>query len=416
MVCSTTLKTENLLKHLPHNNGYLIAFSGGADSTALLHLLKDCKNLRAIHINHGIQKEADSWQNHCQRICDQFSVSLITEKAELQDSSENSCRLARYDFFEKHLKHGEILLTGHHASDHIETILLKLIRGTGIKGLCGIEKKRAFFHGHIARPLLDYSPEQLKAYLVKHQINWIEDPSNQENDYKRNAIRNEILPILQRHFPNTVNNISRSADNCQQSLDLINHLCDFSNKHLSTNQCRGLPEHLQSTLIYHWLTHKGLPTPDKKTLKQITHDFLTASASKTPHYKSKYYQIYRWRDALHCIKNFTIIDKDTTYHWQTDCDFTLPNRSGTLRYNGKDQIELTIKFGQTGHKLKTHKHQFNKTVKQLFQDHNIPPWQKMNTPFIFYKGELVSLGYDWSHTQAFKSILQLQMIYFYHIN
>lgn len=417
MVFSATLTTENLLDHFPDKtNGYLIAFSGGADSTALLHLFKNHKNLRAIHINHGIQIEADNWQNHCQYICDQFDIPLIIEKAHLQDHSENSCRLARYDFFKKHLKHGETLLTAHHAGDQAETILLKLLRGTGIKGLCGIEKNRPFYHGHLARPLLDFKPEQLKAYLIKHQINWIEDPSNQESAYKRNAIRNEILPVLQRYFPDTVDHIVRSAENCQQSLDLMSQLGNFNGKHLSLSLCRNLPHHLQPTVIYHWLTDKGLPIPDKKTLKQITHDFLSAPSNRHPHYKNKYYQIYRWQNRLHCIKNFTHVDDTTSYDWHTAGHFELPNHCGKLIYNGNTPIDLIVRFRQTGHKLKTHKHQFNKTVKQLFQDHNIPPWLKANTPFIFYQDELVSLGHDWSHTKAFKSHVKFQICDFYNTN
>jgi tRNA(Ile)-lysidine synthase len=397
MVSSKTLKAENLIASLPQNEGYLIAYSGGADSTALLHIFATLKNVRAIHINHGIQKQALSWQLHCQQTCDRLNIPLIVEQANLADASENSCRIARYDFFEKHLKTNEILLTAHHAEDQAETVLLKLMRGTGIKGLCGMEKCRHFSQGFIARPLLELSKLNLKEYLINNHLEWIEDNSNSDNRYKRNFIRNEIIPNLQNNFTHVIENISRSAANSSQSLDLLNHLVDFKNNWLPINKLKELPQSLQSTLVYHWLSHKNLPTPDKAVLKQITHDFVYAKADKHPHYQNKYYQIYRWQGAIYCIRNFEPINSDLEFQWATEKPFEFPNGCGTLEYKGKKPLNLVIRFNQTGHKLKTHKHQFSKTIKQLFQENKVPSWERQNAPFIYHNNELISLGYDWSH-------------------
>lgn len=409
MVSSKTLKFETLIDNLPENAGYLIAYSGGADSTALLHLCSKLENVRAIHINHGIQSQAQVWQEHCQATCNQLNMPLIVEQANLSDKSENTCRIARYDFFEKHLKPHEILLTAHHSEDQAETILLKLMRGTGIKGLCGMERLRKFSKGYLARPLLDISSLVLKEYLTANNIAWITDISNLDNRYKRNFMRNEIIPSLQSNFTNVVENISRSAKNNSQSLDLLNHLVDFQGKCLAIGKLKNLPPSLQATLLYHWLVHKNLPTPDKSVLNQITQDFIHADIDKHPHYRNKFYQLYRWKQAIYCIKNFDKLDALTEYQWGTEKDFELPNKSGILKYTGSNPLNLVIKFNQTGQKLKTHKHQFCKSIKKLFQENKIPIWERQNTPFIYFENQLVSLGYDWSHTRSLKDLIEFEL-------
>jgi tRNA(Ile)-lysidine synthase len=295
-----------------------------------------------------------------------------------------------------------MLLTAHHAQDQTETILLKLLRGTGIKGLAGMSKLRKFAHGYLARPLLDYSPEILKAYLNQNDISWINDESNYNNDYKRNYLRNNILPFLKQQFTHPIKNINRSAKNSQHSLELLNHLADFQGNCLSIQKLTALPNHLQATMLYHWLSLKNLPTPDTATLKQITDDFIHAAMDKHPHYQNSYYQLYRWQDAVYCIQNFEIIDSESEFAWNTEMPFELPNGCGKLEYTGNKSLNLVIKFKQTGQKIQTHKHAFRKSTKQLLQENKISPWQRQNTPFIYLNKELISLGYDWSNSKEFQ--------------
>ena len=408
MVYSKILTAEALLAEFPATEGYLIAYSGGADSTALLHLMAQLKNVRAIHINHGLQTQADKWQTHCEKTCQQLNISLITEQAQLKNDSESACREARYGFFSKHLKANEMLMTAHHAEDQAETVLLKLMRGTGINGLSGIAAVKKFAQGWIARPLLNINPHDLKAYLINHAMDWIEDPSNQNNQYSRNFLRNDIIPNLQLKFPNVINSINRSAENLQESLSLLNELCDFQSQSLLLTELQKIPDTLQTAYFYQWLSQKDLPLPNRVTLQQLCQDFITAAADKNPHYKNSYYQLLRWKQAIYCIKNYNSIDSNLTFKWYTNEDFEIPNGYGLLKYKGKKPLKFTIKFNQTGQRLETHKHQFSKTVKQLFQENNIPIWERDNTPFIYSQGELVSLGYNWSHQDTFKNSLEFK--------
>lgn len=401
MVSTKTLQVNRLLASLPKCNGYLIAYSGGADSSALLHLFADTANVRAIHINHHLQADASDWQQHCQKTCNDLGIPLIIEQAQLADSSENAARIARYALFNQHLNSNEILLTAHHAQDQSETILLKLLRGTGIKGLCGIAKLQKFAQGYLARPLLGFSPQILKKYLLENKLNWIEDSSNQDSSYKRNYIRNEILPGLLKSFPDGVDNISRSGNNIRQSYQLLQHLLNFDDRYLCIDTLLSVPDKLRTTLFYHWLSSKNLPLPDQKALSQICNDFIHAKKDKNPHFANKYYQLSRWQHAIYCIKPYQQIGVNHSFQWNTSLAFVLPNKSGVLSYVGTQNLNFIIKFNQTGQKLKPANSQCTRPVKKLFQQHKVPPWQRHNTPFIYHNNTLVSLGYSWSHMDKY---------------
>jgi len=134
----------------------------------------------------------------------------------------------------------------------------------------------------------------------------------------------------------------------------------------------------------------------------LCHDFITAGADKNPQYKNHHYQLLRWKQAIYCLKNYRSINSELNFQWQTTEDFDLPNGTGLLKYAAEKPQKFIVKFKQKGQRLKAHKHQFSKTIKQLFQENNIPLWERDNTPFIYHQGELVSLGYEWSHIEDFK--------------
>jgi len=398
MVYSKTLNLDKILNKLPENTGFLVAYSGGSDSTALLHLFSKVKNVRAIHINHGINPAANDWQAHCQDSCKYLNIPLITETYKLPNNSENTCRTARYKSFKKHLNPNEILLTAHHADDQAETILLKLLRGTGISGISGMKEISPFHHGYMARVLLGFSEKDLKDYLRSNNIKWIEDDSNSDNNYRRNYIRNKIIPSITKLWPNAIDNISRSGKNIHNSELLLNYFLDFKTKQLPIDKLTSVPESLQSTLFYHWLSSKNLPAPDKKAIKQLCSDFINSGLDKNPYYKNEFYQLRRWQGAIYCLRNYDVIDSELSFTWNTEKPYKLPNHVGYIQYTGKENLELVIKFNQTGQKLKPIKYSNTKKVKNLFQENNIPTWHKHNTPFVYRDENLVSLGTQWSAT------------------
>ena len=146
------------LTDLPAADKYFLAYSGGMDSGALLHMLSQAPDLvgllTAIHVNHNINHESHKWLQHCQQVCHQLNIPLITASVTPKDSSEASCRHARQEVFKKQLTQNDCLITAHHQNDQIETVLFRLFRGTGLQGMTGISQTNQFDHYTIHRPLL----------------------------------------------------------------------------------------------------------------------------------------------------------------------------------------------------------------------------------------------------------------------
>lgn len=209
-----------------------VALSGGLDSTVLLHLLVRLREreslpaLGAIHVHHGLQAAADAWPAHCRQLCAALGVPLRVEYVQvgIGASLERAAREARYAAFARHLGAGELLLTGQHRDDQAETLLFRLLRGAGVRGLAGMPARRALGRGQLLRPLLGVSRAELQAYAEQQGLRWVEDPSNADSRLARNFLRHEVLPPLARHWPQALQNLARSAVHLREAQDLLDEL------------------------------------------------------------------------------------------------------------------------------------------------------------------------------------------------
>jgi len=225
----------NLLKTLaPWRNArtWHIAFSGGLDSTVLLHLLarlaktQTLPALSAIHIHHGLQAAADAWPEHCQSVCDALGVPLQVVRVQVEPSAslERAARDARYGAFIDATQANEVLLIAQHRDDQAETLLFRLLRGAGVRGLSGMPRERALGRGHLLRPLLDVARAELEAYAQEHQLCWVEDPSNEDRQFSRNYLRHQVLPVIAERWPQAVATMARSAAHLSEAQDLLDDL------------------------------------------------------------------------------------------------------------------------------------------------------------------------------------------------
>ena len=211
---------------------WYVAFSGGLDSTVLLHLLADhARNhaapaLRAIHIHHGLQPAADAWPAHCQSVCDALAIPLQVIHVQVSPgaSLEQAARAARYAAFRQLLGPGDVLFTGQHRDDQAETLLFRLLRGAGLRGLAAMPGQRGLGQGSLARPLLGHPRQQLHDYAQAHQLAWIEDPSNADTRFARNYLRGEVFPHLQQRWPQASQNLARAAEHLGEALGLLDEL------------------------------------------------------------------------------------------------------------------------------------------------------------------------------------------------
>ncbi|PJI51036.1 MAG: tRNA lysidine(34) synthetase TilS [Pseudomonas sp.] len=212
--------------------GWRVAFSGGLDSTVLLHLLAQLARrealppLSAIHVHHGLQAVADGWPEHCQRFCNVLGVPLQVARVQVDGgaSLERAAREARYAAFTASLGEGDCLLTGQHRDDQAETVLFRLFRGAGVRGLSGMAASRRLGAGMLLRPLLGFDREELERYARSHGLSWVEDPSNASDDYDRNYLRNRVLPGIVQRWPSAVETITRSAAHLAEADGLLGEL------------------------------------------------------------------------------------------------------------------------------------------------------------------------------------------------
>jgi tRNA(Ile)-lysidine synthase len=218
-----------LLKQLaPWRNAtaWRIAFSGGLDSTVLLHLLvhlaktESLPALSAIHVHHGLQAVADAWPAHCQLVCDALGVPLQVVRVQVQPgaSLERAARDARYAAFIESTQANEVLMTAQHRDDQAETLLFRLLRGAGVRGLSGMPRQRPLGKGLLLRPLLDVTRAELEAYAAEHRLSWIEDPSNEDRQFSRNYLRHQVCPGL---------TMARSAAHLSEAQGLLDELAQI---------------------------------------------------------------------------------------------------------------------------------------------------------------------------------------------
>ncbi|WP_038436466.1 tRNA lysidine(34) synthetase TilS [Pseudomonas brassicacearum] len=228
------LPTRLLTQLSPWRNAstWRIAFSGGLDSTVLLHLLASLsKNhslptLSAIHVHHGLQAVADTWPDHCRSVCDALGVPLQVVHVQVQPgaSLERAAREARYGAFLAAIHSNEVLLTAQHRDDQAETLLFRLLRGAGVRGLSAMPRRRPLGPGYLLRPLLDVSRAELEAYATQQGLSWIEDPSNDDHRYARNYLRQRVFPVLTEQWPQASMTLARSAAHMSEAQGLLDDL------------------------------------------------------------------------------------------------------------------------------------------------------------------------------------------------
>src|SRR5476651_1393969 len=234
---SIDMSAKLLLNLSPWRNAttWRIAFSGGLDSAVLLHLLAHLAKteslpvLSAIHVHHGLQAVADAWPQHCQSICDALGVPLKIIRVQVKPgaSLERAARDARYDAFRAATRVNEMLLTAQHRDDQAETLLFRLLRGAGVRGLAAMPAQRPLAGGYLVRPLLDVSRADLETYAREQQLTWIEDPSNADSRFSRNYLRHHVFPRLTERWPQAVSTMARSAEHLSEAQGLLDELAQM---------------------------------------------------------------------------------------------------------------------------------------------------------------------------------------------
>ena len=431
----------------------IVAYSGGADSQVLLDLvcqiLKEesratqgteeekqqarVRDLLVCHIHHGLSDNADSWQQFAERECERRGVALKVAKVSLAldsgESIEALAREARYQALTAASEKPALILTGHHIDDQLETMLLALKRGSGVKGLGAMASESDLAQHKLCRPLLSVSRIDIETYATNQHLDWITDESNADSRYDRNFLRNEVIPSLTARWPAFSQAAARSAELCQQNQQLVDELAaqdlasfDFETG-LAIEKLAKLSEARFNNLIRYFLSAKltmprgeAIQMPSQAQLHQL-YQQLNVAEDKVPEVKLGNVWARRYKGQLFFTPSFADVSGFTAEIRVTDLasnaqTVELPDGLGKLMFtklqvpdslnNATKENEkptslvieipgsvkkLVIQFSHHNPKILPDYRAHSRSMKKVLQELNIAPWQRKRMPFVFANPE-----------------------------
>ncbi len=406
---------------LPASEAVVIALSGGMDSVTLAHALcrlRDAERLpfsiKALHIHHGLDIDADAWADFCERFCQvhaiplrQVQVTIPAAGVEARGGPEDAARRARYRAFADELLAGEVLLLAHHLDDQIETHLLRLMRGAGAAALSGMPRCRPLAAGHLFRPLLQFSREQLHAYASECDLDWVEDSSNRDARFDRNFLRQRVLPLLGERWPNYRDSWSKSLQLLQESGRLASELAaaDLSavatenRAVLSLSQLMDLSAYRRRNVLRFWLEGLGLKGLGWNRLQQLDRQLSASASDSQLRVDGEGYQLRRYRQALWALPAIQEIDRTARLDWDILAGDTLmlPQNGRLIAARGAGggisaqfATSLQVRYRQGGEACQLLGRP-GKSLKKILQEYGMPPWQRDRVPLLYCAEELAAI-------------------------
>ncbi|SMF05524.1 tRNA(Ile)-lysidine synthase [Alteromonadaceae bacterium Bs31] len=415
---------QALIERAEQLKGYrrvFLGFSGGLDSTVLLHQLKSLglNNLVAVHVNHQLMPEADGWEQHCASIAASWACDFESRKVQLGNTGggvEEAARSARYKVFSECVTQQDVLLTAHHADDQAETLLFRLFRGSGLKGLAAVRAQTSLKMDKVSfevlRPFLHCSREQILDYARAHHLSWIDDSSNNDQHFDRNYLRHSLLPLVQKKWPGVCSKLATSASLLAESDALLDDYLagDFS-------QCEARKERLgesinlqvfqqfswtkQKHLLRYWLAQNHYLLPEQKHMVEVQ-KMLRASADATPDVSWGRQEggcsLKRFKQRLYLLPRVDLSQQGRSFEWHTSEPLALGNVSslaGEVTESGIAPGQYRIKFREGGERCRPEFRDRSQTLKKLLQELGLEPWLRDCVPLIYKGAELVAVADLW---------------------
>ena len=431
-----------------------IAYSGGLDSTVLLHLSARYAQaqgiaISAVHIHHGLSDCADDWQQHCQAQCQILGVDFkaIAVSVKCQGKGlEAQAREARYDALALYMEQScqykrPLLLTGQHQDDQVETFLLQLKRGAGSKGLAAMPAIKTFYpqllsDGFLLRPLLSVTQKQLQQYAVAKQMVWVDDKSNQDIRIDRNFLRHQVIPMLNQRFAGFDKAVCRSIAHIAAQQQLVEQLAAVDWQSCQSvgldTQTHGLqvPALLElnplrrNNVLRYWLEQQGATMPSERILQRIVDEVLGARFDAAPLVCWQHYQVRRFKgqlflthqgcdqsgvncqlnpwlgahqllaqdnQVLGCLTFEVECEVESEVESEVECKKTAPG----LRPPNADE-QVSIRYAPKGqfNRITCQRYGYSHRQKlgELFKHYQIPPWRRTRTPLVYYNEQLVAVA------------------------
>ena len=409
------------LKALPSVKRYMVAFSGGLDSAVLLHSLANSSEalntcVEAVHVHHGLQAESSAWLGHCKRICRRYTVPIrilsVNAHPSPGESPEAAARQARYEALRQLVGADACLLTAHHQDDQAETLLLQLLRGAGSAGLAAMPKITRFGAGWHARPLLGFTRTELEAYARDHRLSWVVDPSNRNLCYDRNVNRHRVFPALKQRWPSAAQTLTRAAAHQVAATSMMAELAGIDLRAaegtrtdtLSAGAVRKLSSPRQFNMLRAWINARRLPLPTSRQLIRIREDVVYGRWDGVPCVHWPGAEIRRYRDDLYAMLPLPEHNPRQVLLWNPTETLRLTKlgielnaaqlKSMGLSWAG-DQQPVTIRFRTGGERCKPQGSGHHRSLKKLFQEAGVPPWERNRIPLIYVGDRLIAVVGLW---------------------
>jgi tRNA(Ile)-lysidine synthase len=420
---SVVFSPEHLLhalSRLPGAERYWVAYSGGMDSTVLLHALNALRDalsadLGALHVDHGLSSAAGAWRCHCRDTCARLGLEFRDLRVDAVpgpgESPEAAARHARYRALAKQIGPGEALVTAHHRDDQAETLLLQLLRGAGPRGLSAMPAHAPFAGGFLLRPLLTYPRSALEAYAEQGGLEWIQDQSNFDVGFDRNFLRHRVVPLLRQRWPSLDRTLARAAEHQAEAARLNDELAVLdarsalgpargSQRTLRTSVLQELGAARARNLLRHWLRQEGLFLPSARVLQRILDELLTTRVDAVPLVAWQGGEVRRWRGLLYADlpRSGPAADSRAAAAW--DLSGALEFAGGVLTASRRRGVGITTALCRNGVEVRVRRggercrppgREHSRPLKKLLQEQGIPPWQRGNLPLIFIAGQLAAV-------------------------
>ena len=422
--------TEALVACLPPGVRLCVAFSGGRDSSVLLHALAGLRasrgfHLRSIHVNHGLQANALEWEQHCAALAARlgvpFSALRVVVAGDGGRGLEAAAREARYAALRAVLQPAEYLLTAHHADDQLETVLLHLLRGSGVGGMAGIPGTALLPAGRLCRPLLMVPGEAVARYanhvLTPRGYHWLADPMNADPAFDRSYLRLAVLPAVRRRWPAAARGAGRSAVLAAEASQLLDELAALDQAALVTAGETGCRVSLaglqiisparQRNLLRYVARQRGWAVPPDRRLRSGLQQLLEAGEGKQPVLRFAGHEIRRFREHMYLLDAAVpaeLSGASPLLAWPGRETLSLGGPRGSLSLQPGprgllpdlvlDGLQVTFRHG--GETVRAPGDAHHRTLKYLFQSRGIVPWMRYHVPLVFARGQLAAVADLWT--------------------
>lgn len=392
----------------------VVAYSGGPDSTALLHALATHSPrpaMRALHVDHGLHAESGSWAMHSRRFCESLDVPFeslrVTVDLSRGEGMEAAARRARRGAFMAQLRAGERLVLAHHRDDQVETVLLKLLRGAGPEGLGGMRERRPLGAGEQWRPLLDLPREALLAHVALHGLDTVHDPSNDDPRVARAFLRSTVMPALGELWPQASRSIVHSALLCRDAADALR---DAWAPALAALRARDgsldapgwltLPAALRWPVLDQWLHEAGLQAPTSGQREALERQVRDAAADRLPRMGWLDTEVRVWRGRLWALARSAPFDDQWEAPWRGEA-LDLPGGGVLSLGDARLPRALTVRYRRGGETLRPAGDRHTRELRDLFQRGGVPPWDRPCMPLVVDgDGRVMAVGDRWLSDDA----------------